>query len=243
MRVYRRAPAAGHAQRARVAVGHRDRSKPRTRGKPSLDAPTAAQARLNFLPNTDRAIARSPPGDRADDRSGDRPAGTGAGRTGDQTGRRSLNGSVTRARSETLAIGLCLGMTLCFASPGETGGNPMSDSPLRGTYWKLVGLHGAPVQVAENQREPHLIFANFEPRVSGSGGCNRVTGSFELDGNTLRLGQMAATRMACLRGMEQEQAFLQSMTKVERYRISGSHLDMLDAQGAVVARFEAVALR
>jgi heat shock protein HslJ len=106
-----------------------------------------------------------------------------------------------------------------------------------------VRLHGTPVQVAENQREPHLILANFEPRISGSGGCNRVAGSFEIDGDKLRLGRMAATMMACPSGMEQERRFLQSLEKVERYRISGSHLEMLDAQGAVIARFEAVALR
>jgi uncharacterized lipoprotein YbaY len=38
--------------------------------------------------------------------------------------------------------------------PRETCGNPMVDSPLRGTYWKLVRLHGTPVQVVEKQREP-----------------------------------------------------------------------------------------
>jgi len=127
--------------------------------------------------------------------------------------------------------------------PRETCGNPLVDSPLRGTYWKLVRLNEAPVRVAETQREPHLIFANYEPRVSGSGGCNRVTGSFELDGDKLHLGRMAGTMMACVDGMEQEQRFLQSLEKVERYRISGSHLEMLGAAGTVIARFEAVALR
>ena len=127
--------------------------------------------------------------------------------------------------------------------PRETCGNPLVESPLRGTYWKLVRLSETPVQVAEKQREPHLIFASNEPRISGSGGCNRVTGSFELDGDKLRLRGMAGTMMACLAGMEQEQRFLQSIEKVERYRISGSHLEMLDAAGAVIARFEAVALR
>jgi hypothetical protein len=43
--------------------------------------------------------------------------------------------------------------------------------------------------------------------------------------------------------MEQEQRFRQAMTTVERYRIRGSHLELLDTAGAVVARFEAVALR
>ena len=93
--------------------------------------------------------------------------------------------------------------------PRETCGNPLVDSPLRGTYWKLVRLGETPVQVAENQREPHLVFARDELRVSGSGGCNRVTGGFELDGEKLKLGPMAGTMMACPAGMEQEQRFLQ----------------------------------
>ncbi|HUL11122.1 MAG TPA: META domain-containing protein [Methylococcaceae bacterium] len=128
-------------------------------------------------------------------------------------------------------------------SPRESCGNPLTDSPLRGTYWKLVRLGETPVQVAEPQREPHLIFAADQPRISGSGGCNRVMGSFELDGEKLRLGRMASTMMACPRGMEQEQQFLRSLETVERYRISGSHLEMLDGAGTLIARFEAVALR
>jgi copper homeostasis protein (lipoprotein) len=127
--------------------------------------------------------------------------------------------------------------------PRETCGNPVGDSPLRGTYWKLVRLSDTPAQAFEKQREPHLIFANFEPRLSGSGGCNRLTGGFELDGDKLRLRGMAGTMMACPAGMEQEQRFLQSLDKVERYRIRGSHLEMLDAGDGVIARFEAVALR
>ena len=118
-----------------------------------------------------------------------------------------------------------------------------SDSPLRGTHWKLVRLGETPAEAAGKQREPHLILASAEPRVSGSGGCNRVAGSFELDGDKLRFGRMLSTRMACVAGMEQEQRFLQSIEKVERYRIKGSDLEMLDARGAVLARFQAVAPR
>ena len=127
--------------------------------------------------------------------------------------------------------------------PRETCGNPRVDSPFHDTYWKLVRLGETPVPAAEKQREPHLIFASHEPHVSGSGGCNRVMGGFELDGDKLRLGHLASTMMACPTGMEQEQRFLQSLEQVERYRISGSHLELLDAAGAVIARFEAVELR
>lgn len=127
--------------------------------------------------------------------------------------------------------------------PRETCGNPRVDSPFHDTYWKLVRLGETPVPAAEKQREPHLIFASHEPHVSGSGGCNRVMGGFELDGDKLRFGHLASTMMACPTGMEQEQRFLQSLEQVERYRISGSHLELLDGAGAVIARFEAVELR
>jgi copper homeostasis protein (lipoprotein) len=43
--------------------------------------------------------------------------------------------------------------------------------------------------------------------------------------------------------MDQERQFLQTLGKVERYRIERSRLDMLDAAGAVIARFEPGALR
>jgi hypothetical protein len=47
--------------------------------------------------------------------------------------------------------------------------------------------------------------------------------------------------MTCPTGMERTS--LRSVEKVERYRIRGSHLERLDTAGAVIARFEAVALR
>lgn len=128
-------------------------------------------------------------------------------------------------------------------SPRETCGQPLADSPLRGTYWKLTRLNGEPVEVTVKRQEPHLIFAENEPRVSGSSGCNRVLGGYEVDGDKLRLGQMAGTMMACLTGMDLEQRFLQTLAKVARYRINGSHLEMLDSAGTMLARFEAVVLR
>lgn len=127
--------------------------------------------------------------------------------------------------------------------PRETCGNNLVDAPLRGTYWKLVRLDDAPVTVAAQQREAHLVFSADAQRVAGSDGCNRVMGSFELEGDRLRFGPMAATRMACQDNAEQQQRFHEAMQRVERYRIQGSHLELLDGTGVVRARFEAVALQ
>jgi len=127
--------------------------------------------------------------------------------------------------------------------PRETCGNTLADSPLRGTYWKLVRLGDSPVSAGARQREAHLIFANDAARVSGSGGCNRLTGGFELEGDKLHFSRIAGTLMACGEGVEQEKRFIDALGQVERYRIRGSHLDLLDAQGVARARLEAVALK
>ena len=156
--------------------------------------------------------------------------------------------TVIRSLRRGLACALAAFACACVSPgdgprPSEPAPGKQTDSPLRGTHWKLVRLGETPVETAAKQREPHLILASSEPRVSGSGGCNRVAGGFELDGDKLRFSRMVSTRMACVAGMEQEQRFLQSIEKVERYRIKGSDLEMLDAGGAVVARFQAVTIR
>lgn len=117
------------------------------------------------------------------------------------------------------------------------------DSPLRNTYWKLMQLNAAPVTMAEHQREPHLIFSATEPRVAGSGGCNRIMGGFELEGDQLRLKSLAGTMMACVDGMAQETQFLQALGQVARFRIVGDRLELTDDGGTVLAQLQAVALR
>jgi len=128
-------------------------------------------------------------------------------------------------------------------SPEESCGAPLTISNLLETYWKLTRLGGKPVTVAPNQREPHMVLRQDQSRVGGFAGCNSFTGTYKLDGNQLSFNGVAATMMACLQGMEQEAEFLKVLDGVRSYRITGEHLELLDANGAALAGFEAVALR
>jgi uncharacterized lipoprotein YbaY/heat shock protein HslJ len=111
---------------------------------------------------------------------------------------------------------------------------------LENTYWKLASLRGRPVPpVANQQREPHLILQPAQKRVAGSGGCNRLMGSYTLEGERLSFSQMAGTRMACPQGMDTERAFLDGLAAAARWQIDSQRLELLDAQGDVVAEFEA----
>ena len=123
------------------------------------------------------------------------------------------------------------------------GSEAAPDEPLENTYWKLLRLGESQIAAPEKQRELHLMFHPASRRVSGSGGCNRITGSFERQGERLTFGPTAGTLMACPDGMETEKLFLGALEKTSRFRIARQHLELLDSSGNVLADFEAVYLR
>jgi heat shock protein HslJ len=64
-----------------------------------------------------------------------------------------------------------------------------------------------------------------EGRVSGSGGCNRFTGSYSYDDGRLDLGPLAGTKMMCPEAvMDQEDRFLRALGAIDRVRVNGSFL-------------------
>jgi heat shock protein HslJ len=140
------------------------------------------------------------------------------------------------------AVALAAAVAGCVATPPGRDPAPPARA-LENTYWKLVALHGEPSAPPDRQPEAHLILQPAQQRVVGSGGCNRLTGSYTLDGERLGLGRTAATRMACAQGMAQEQRFLDTLGTVAAWRVRGQRLDLLDAQRRVVAEFVAVDLR
>lgn len=93
--------------------------------------------------------------------------------------------------------------------------------------------------MSPHQKEPYLVFNSKTQRVAGSGGCNRLTGSYKLSGDRLTFSQMALTMMACVQGMETEQTFKQALSKVSQWKIAGQQLELSDADGNAIASFEA----
>ena len=109
--------------------------------------------------------------------------------------------------------------------------------PLSYTEWRLVELGDAPVEVGEGEPAPHLVLDLEESRVAGSGGVNRIMGTFVLAENELRFGPLATTMMAGPEeAMTRERTFLDALERVTSYELDGSSLVLL-ADGERVARF------
>jgi heat shock protein HslJ len=124
------------------------------------------------------------------------------------------------------------------AAQSPEASSPGSGVALEKTYWKAMELQGMAVEPAEAGREPHLVF-EAGGRLSGSDGCNRFLGSYELAGDAIKFTQMAGTMMACASSAQTQLAFRTALGNVSRYRIVGGHLELYDATGTALARFEA----
>ena len=122
--------------------------------------------------------------------------------------------------------------------PIEPQSRTTATALLENTYWKLTSLGELPV-TAVSQQEPLFVLNSETHRVSGSGGCNRLTGSYELKDDHLTFSQMVTTMMACADGMDTEKAFLKALTDAKTWKMAGNELELLNDAGNVVARFEA----
>lgn len=124
-------------------------------------------------------------------------------------------------------------------SPDSSCPPVIQRAAFKNTYWRLTLLGSEGVQRVDNQREPHLVF-NQNGRVSGADGCNNLTGTYTRDNASLRFSQLVTTRKACMEGMQQAHAFLDTLTTITSYQVVGEHLEMRDASGQLQLRFESV---
>lgn len=104
--------------------------------------------------------------------------------------------------------------------------------------WRLAELDGRAALPDDAARRPWIRFAPDSGRVSGHLGCNRGTGTFTVDGSSLKFGPIATTRMACAEDAlnRQETALGAALQATEAFEMRGDTLVLL-AGSRPVARF------
>ena len=92
--------------------------------------------------------------------------------------------TATTRRRGVLRAGFAATTTALLAACGS---GISLDEPIESRVWRLTRLGSQPVAAGNDpQRDPQIRFDGT--RVSGSGGCNRVSGGYQRDGHTLRIG-------------------------------------------------------
>jgi len=133
-----------------------------------------------------------------------------------------------------LTIKWCLGIAL-VASAGCTGGDE-----LHGTSWLAVELGGRPTVP-----DVRSTVTFDDGKISGSGGCNSYSGTYEAElsaglygggTDTISIRGLGSTEMACdEKVMAQEAAFFDALTSATFYRLSRDRLELGDGGDIVVA--------
>jgi heat shock protein HslJ len=77
-------------------------------------------------------------------------------------------------------------------------------------------------------------------QLSGNAGCNNYSGPYELDGESISIGPLAVTKMACTSDelSKQEADYLAALDLATSFTVTGNRLDLLRDGGTIAATFE-----
>jgi len=121
---------------------------------------------------------------------------------------------ISRGNGNSVAINLV--RVASAAAPTAAG--------LTDTNWELAEINGAVIALADGQRAPGLRFLTENNVVQGFSGCNQFSGTWKISAEGIELGPMAMTMMACIDGMETENAFMQALEGMDRHELQGNTL-------------------
>ena len=123
---------------------------------------------------------------------------------------------------QTRLMAVLLGAAALAACAGATSAPPAAVS-LVGTEWQLQSINGRPVMEGS---QASLMFPEVG-RVAGNGSCNRFVGAVAIDNEHIVFRQVAATRMACAGGAdEQEMRYMDALQKAQRYEVLDRQLSI-----------------
>ena len=122
--------------------------------------------------------------------------------------------------------------------PGEACTGSLNVGGLENTYWKLIELNGGAVITVPGQLKPHLRLEWVLNRVTVSGGCSSIQGSYQVNQGKLRFKEMADTQKNCPQSvMDQESALLKALDATTTFRLFTEVLELY-GRGKRLARFE-----
>ncbi|MGK7943846.1 MAG: META domain-containing protein [Microcystaceae cyanobacterium] len=113
---------------------------------------------------------------------------------------------------------------------------------IESSSWQLISYQNA-------QGKPSLPYSQHEPtlqlregRMSGTTGCNRYSGSYEMKQGKISFNTPASTLMACgFEGLaQQEQTFVKALTEVSQYELKNDQLLLLNEQNQPILVFQKI---
>lgn len=113
---------------------------------------------------------------------------------------------------------------------------PAPANPLAGTRWNVVQFNtGAGISTLIGGSRINVEFGG-NGQVTGNSGCNTFSGSYQVNGNRLSVGQLGGGMMNCPEPegvMQQEAEFLTTLQSAATFRIDGNRLEIQNGAGQI----------
>ena len=134
-----------------------------------------------------------------------------------------------------LALGLLLSANKCTnKSPGMADLASMAD-----TKWVLQSLRGAGVDLPDGVETPWIQLDAAASKLSGFGGCNKLFGGLELNGEDLALKDIASTKKFCEGVSPTENALMDALRNTSSFKLDDGMLSLLGDGAKQLATFKA----
>ena len=119
--------------------------------------------------------------------------------------------------------------------------NAGSPNAITGVTWHVVYFNNgkqAAVSVISGT-DPTAVFGT-DGTVSGQATCNQYHGPYTTKDDTIKIGPLASTMMACADPAQQDQEtqFLAALQSAATFQVKGKHLEMRTADDAIAVGFE-----
>ena len=103
---------------------------------------------------------------------------------------------------------------------------PSAANDLAGTSWQLVSLGPVSATMPVVGESPITLQFNDDGQMAGQGGCNSYGGAYAVQDDSLQLGEINSTLIACADQAvtEQEQQYLAALRTAGRYTVTGDSL-------------------
>ncbi len=111
---------------------------------------------------------------------------------------------------------------------------------LENTAWQAAGINNGRGGVVSSKTTSLTNALFVDGKISGNAGCNQFSATYEILNDQLVVGPAIATRRHCAEPegiMQQEQEYLQALSKASTYRLDANGMELRDTHGSLQVRF------
>lgn len=126
------------------------------------------------------------------------------------------------------------------AAPQQPAGTSPMQMTLTGTYWRLAAFRTQAGFIEMDAPNDAVIQFAADGTLTGHSGCNGFAGSYEVNGDIIKIAPGAMTMRACENPlMVQETAVMEALPNARTFKITGQVLQFFDGSNAELLRYNA----